>query len=133
MVAATDKTYSLDGTMRKAHTLLNNEQVRESLPDLDWDVTCTEETRYTMEVATGVVDQVLDKGGIDTVKLLIIEVLKNTGSTDNVKVSVNGPDASLDREFKVGVGLALMDSDITSVYISNDSGNTVTIRVHMAG
>jgi hypothetical protein len=122
-MAATEQSFSLDGDLTFATNILS---IR-SLVSFRPAIKCTKSGQYTNVIPTGTVDLVVNLQGITKVTwyLLLIDA-----ATDG-KIDLRVNDADVTKE--VSLMDASVGTDITSLKISNDSGNDAGVSLWFGG
>jgi hypothetical protein len=124
---ATDQTVTMEGTIARSETV-GTRQRRDILYRLSSSLGYNQEDLVDWDVSTGTSDVELTlPPGITTCTGVIIRVNKQAGADDYVKVRFNVVDAE---QFKVGDVLVLFDTDITALFVTNDTGDTVDVLFH---
>lgn len=122
-MAATSKTFSLVGDLKES----TNTVKTHSILSFDPTISSEEETTVKDTVATGTTDQSISMGGIDSASMLVI-MLDDALPAGFLKFKFNGSSVALTvRKFMV-----IMDTAITSISVTNDSGNDAAYTLKLA-
>ena len=123
MAVGTEKTFSLVGDLKKSTALQKTHSILSFSPNISED----EQAVIENTVLTGVTDQAVSLGGITTVTMLVIILDDQLDGT--LKFKINGSDTDIPCEQMI----VIFGTAITSITVSNDSGNTARYTAFMAG
>lgn len=89
----------------------------------DTDTTFTEYTKQTHIIPDAASDQAIDLGGVATSSILLIETTSDQELTFKINGTGNTP-------YNVSNGFVILYGvDVTSLHVSNASGEAITMRV----